>query len=320
MTHALLAGSPAIDAGDPAAVAGMGNVPLHDQRGIGWSRVVGGRIDIGAFEYQPLPPAFFGDYNNDGVVDAADQVVWRKTLGTSVAPYSGADGDGDGMIDQDDYGVWQRNFGESLPPGSGGGAVAESKVESQAFVPSSGRGESRASASMMPDIAATAAQDTEQEEASEEQDRDSEEQGEDNDEQGDIDDQDGEDGDQDGDGEDQEGDGGSPPAAVGTRVANIEPLASSVAVPDSGSGLRAASRQTAGRGDPLRRYPGVESRGPERLQDNAIVAWLASRVADRERELPEIDPLLLVESVNAEDEDLFAALDEAFETVGGGRD
>ena len=33
MTHALLAGSPAIDAGDPAALAGMGGIPMFDQRG-----------------------------------------------------------------------------------------------------------------------------------------------------------------------------------------------------------------------------------------------------------------------------------------------
>ena len=32
MTHALLAGSPAIDAGNPSAIAGIGNVPALDQR------------------------------------------------------------------------------------------------------------------------------------------------------------------------------------------------------------------------------------------------------------------------------------------------
>ena len=41
MTHALLPGSPAIDAGDPAAVAGVGGVPLFDQRGAPLSRVCG---------------------------------------------------------------------------------------------------------------------------------------------------------------------------------------------------------------------------------------------------------------------------------------
>src|SRR5262249_21693161 len=54
-THALLPGSPAIDAGDPNAVAGVGTVPQYDQRGFPYTRVIdgdgdgGSRIDIGAF-------------------------------------------------------------------------------------------------------------------------------------------------------------------------------------------------------------------------------------------------------------------------------
>ena len=52
LTHALLQGSPAINAGDLNAQAGVGGVPLYDQRGEPLGRVFGGRIDIGAFEYQ----------------------------------------------------------------------------------------------------------------------------------------------------------------------------------------------------------------------------------------------------------------------------
>jgi hypothetical protein len=48
MTHALLPGSPAIDAGDPNPT----DPPEWDQRGPGFSRIVNGRIDIGAFEVQ----------------------------------------------------------------------------------------------------------------------------------------------------------------------------------------------------------------------------------------------------------------------------
>ena len=47
-THALLPGSPAIDAGDPA----FAPPPNFDQRGPGFDRVVNGRIDIGSFEVQ----------------------------------------------------------------------------------------------------------------------------------------------------------------------------------------------------------------------------------------------------------------------------
>ena len=47
-THALLPGSPAIDAGDPNFTP----PPFFDQRGPGFDRVVNGRIDKGSFEVQ----------------------------------------------------------------------------------------------------------------------------------------------------------------------------------------------------------------------------------------------------------------------------
>ena len=69
LTHALLPGSPAIDAGDPAAVAGVDGVPVHDQRGEPFTRIYGGRIDMGAVE--ALPAGFLpGDFNGNGVVEA----------------------------------------------------------------------------------------------------------------------------------------------------------------------------------------------------------------------------------------------------------
>jgi hypothetical protein len=48
LTHALLPGSPAIDAGDPNPA----DPPEWDQRGPGFPRIANGRIDIGAFEVQ----------------------------------------------------------------------------------------------------------------------------------------------------------------------------------------------------------------------------------------------------------------------------
>ena len=50
-THALLPGSPAIDAGDPSFTP----PPFYDQRGSGFDRVINGRIDIGSFEVQATP-------------------------------------------------------------------------------------------------------------------------------------------------------------------------------------------------------------------------------------------------------------------------
>lgn len=47
-THALLSGSPAIDAGDPNFTP----PPDYDQRGPGFPRVANGRVDVGSFEVQ----------------------------------------------------------------------------------------------------------------------------------------------------------------------------------------------------------------------------------------------------------------------------
>ena len=49
-THALLAGSPAIDAGGP--YNGEGD-PSYDQRGEGYPRLVNDTVDLGAYEYSP---------------------------------------------------------------------------------------------------------------------------------------------------------------------------------------------------------------------------------------------------------------------------
>ncbi|MCI0331693.1 MAG: hypothetical protein L0228_00530 [Planctomycetes bacterium] len=285
LTHALLAGSSAIDAGDsnfdPADPDGN---PLtddalpNDQRGAPFNRVFdgnsdgGSRIDVGAYELQPegVP----GDYNRDGDVNAADYVVWRKFLGTSVAPpFSGADGDGDSSVDPGDYDVWQENFGEALP-GSGGGGAADALGVGQAVSDIS------ASRPVEPELRAH--------------------------------------------------DAGS-----GVHVAESAAADSELAVSEKLTYVRRqaelelhADRLAAANAPPPRRVPSDPTphrhggspiyKGGEALRDDALLAWLASHVTERDRELPEIDPLLVVESIDAEDEDLFAALDEAFETVGDG--
>lgn len=52
-----------------------------------------------------------GDYNSDGLVDAADYTVWRDTLNSTI-PLA-ADGNGDGAVNVADYGVWAISFGNS---------------------------------------------------------------------------------------------------------------------------------------------------------------------------------------------------------------
>jgi Esterase-like activity of phytase len=52
-----------------------------------------------------LTPSIAGDFNGNGLVDSADYVVWRKSLGTTFT--------------QADYDVWRIHFGQSAGTGSG---------------------------------------------------------------------------------------------------------------------------------------------------------------------------------------------------------
>ena len=64
-----------------------------------------------------------GDYNQDGNVDAADYIVWRKTLGQSGVGLA-ADGNNNGSIDSGDFDVWRAQFGQNAGSGAGTGANA----------------------------------------------------------------------------------------------------------------------------------------------------------------------------------------------------
>jgi dienelactone hydrolase len=65
---------------------------------------------------QALPAA--SDYNQDGVIDAADYVVWRKSGGTAA-----------------EYIRWRSNFGRSLVIGSGAGTVFAVNTSSEPLLP-----------------------------------------------------------------------------------------------------------------------------------------------------------------------------------------
>lgn len=55
------------------------------------------------------PASLPGDYNGDGVVNAADYVVWRNSVGAAFN--HAADGDQNGVVDQNDYLLWRSRFG-----------------------------------------------------------------------------------------------------------------------------------------------------------------------------------------------------------------
>jgi PEP-CTERM motif len=83
----------------------------------------------GMFSVVPLVPpgGVAGDYNDNGIVDAADYVVWRKFLGTNTQLENEGQNVTPGMVTQEDYNTWRANFGSTTPPGSASslGAVPE---------------------------------------------------------------------------------------------------------------------------------------------------------------------------------------------------
>ena len=91
---------------------------LHDAGQISWNFASNVEVtDLGdGYTYVLFLPDAAGDYNHDGIVDAADYTVWRDTLGsmTSLA----ADGNGNGVVDARDYrdledDLWRNDDGRS---------------------------------------------------------------------------------------------------------------------------------------------------------------------------------------------------------------
>ena len=118
----------------------------------------GGDFGLGTvFSIEIAEPGLAGDYNNNGTVDAADYVLWRKTggsqddyetwrahFGETAGNVTPGDFNNDGSVDaadyvvwrkaggtQDDYNTWRANFGRTA--GSGSGSAGDSP--SQTAVP-----------------------------------------------------------------------------------------------------------------------------------------------------------------------------------------
>jgi hypothetical protein len=110
-THALLPGSPAIDAGDPLAAGGSDDLPQFDQRGAPFSRTAGRRIDMGAFESQIAPV----DFNHDDQLRCGDADALGAAIVEGMNPPQ-FDLTADRIVDQADLDVWLALAGlENLP-------------------------------------------------------------------------------------------------------------------------------------------------------------------------------------------------------------
>jgi hypothetical protein len=84
-----------------------------------------GSIDVDFLSYAfgviaPVAAGLLGDYNDDGKVDAADYVVWRKNVANNPLPND------DGLTTQADrFNLWRANFGDMAGSGATAGAVPE---------------------------------------------------------------------------------------------------------------------------------------------------------------------------------------------------
>jgi hypothetical protein len=91
-----------------------------------WQSFNGGAIrswydGVGYSLVSAAEPILAGDYNDDGIVDAADYTTWRDSLGTSTQLPNDPTSD---MVTLEDYQTWVDNFGNTASEGS----VANSAV------------------------------------------------------------------------------------------------------------------------------------------------------------------------------------------------
>ena len=73
---------------------------------------------VDALLAQVVEPPLAGDYNDDGVVDAADYTVWRDNLDSNGPLLN--ETESLGIVDAADYDAWKANFGAVAGTGGGG--------------------------------------------------------------------------------------------------------------------------------------------------------------------------------------------------------
>jgi len=126
-----LAGNLSVDVADNFAPSGTFEVVTADTL-VGNLTLVGADAGLFSLDFNTVTGivsliagsgGLAGDYNNNGVVDAADYVVWRDTLG-STSDLT-ADGVPNGVIDEADYVLWKDNFGATSSGNGGSAAVPE---------------------------------------------------------------------------------------------------------------------------------------------------------------------------------------------------
>jgi hypothetical protein len=112
-----LDGNSTLDPATPSRSIGAAyNTSVNGEDLVFQYRLVTGQLRTGFVQYVGTVPTLQGDYNTDGVVDAADYVVWRKTNINGPAGYD----------------TWRTNFGRTA--GSGAALAGAASVPEPASV------------------------------------------------------------------------------------------------------------------------------------------------------------------------------------------
>jgi hypothetical protein len=103
----------------PGTSFSLGNLfTVGGTQDLAFSFSVGGQsVFTGVVAYSAISAGLAGDYNNNGIIDAADYVVWRKNVGTTMLPNRGPGLSG--AVGQADYDFWRSRFGATSGSATG---------------------------------------------------------------------------------------------------------------------------------------------------------------------------------------------------------
>jgi hypothetical protein len=109
-----------------SSLAGFNKVVVHYDKGPptggDWGPIfLADNMNVTLAPFVPPP----GDYDTNGIVETADNVVWQNSFGTNMSPGSGADGNGNGVVDAADYTVWRDHLGAVAAAANASGGVPE---------------------------------------------------------------------------------------------------------------------------------------------------------------------------------------------------
>ncbi|TWT75578.1 hypothetical protein Pla123a_30880 [Posidoniimonas polymericola] len=96
-------------AGDPAFTGDTIDILFYTEEGAGDINDEVVRYTLAA------APVVQGDFNDDGLVDAADYTIWRDSK-NDIGQDLPADGNGDMVVDTLDYDLWAANYGGGAAP------------------------------------------------------------------------------------------------------------------------------------------------------------------------------------------------------------